>query len=147
MIAWWILDWIYLMIAWNSYHMHHIEIILGKRSNFLPKIKIPLALDIKNWGFQLKRAGGGSRDKKMQKFWKNWPLTMTIDRWPSGRPVKEPIDRFVEVGNLKSPPTLHFSPAFLHSLKLLYIHASISHFWPDFGPIASCGLDFGTPWG
>ncbi|RVW90299.1 Retrovirus-related Pol polyprotein from transposon RE2 [Vitis vinifera] len=67
---------------------------------------------------------------------------ITLEFWST---VKEPIDRFVRAGNLKSPPALHFSPAFLHSLKLLYIHASISQFWPDFGPIASCGLDFGTP--
>ena len=26
-----------------------------------------MALDIKNWGFQLKRVGGGSRNKKKQK--------------------------------------------------------------------------------
>ena len=34
---------------------------------FGPKIKIPLALDIKNWGFQLKMVGRGSRDEKMHK--------------------------------------------------------------------------------
>ena len=35
---------------------------------FQPKIKIPLALGIKTWGFQLKRAGGGSKNEKMRNF-------------------------------------------------------------------------------
>ena len=60
--------------------MHHIEIILGKMSNFLPKIKIPLALDIKNWGFQLKRARGGSRDKKMQQNLEKLTVDQAVDR-------------------------------------------------------------------
>ena len=54
---------------------------LRKNVKFWPKIKIPLALDIKNWGFQLKRARGGSQDKKMPKNW-------TVDRWPRGRPIR-----------------------------------------------------------
>ena len=37
--------------------------------NFLPKIKIPLALSIKNWGIQLekKNAEGGLRNEKVHK--------------------------------------------------------------------------------
>ena len=58
-----------------------------------------MALDIKNWGFQLKMAEGGSRDKKkQQKFGK-----LTVD---------QAVDRFVRAGNLKRPPppssALHF---------------------------------------
>ena len=47
--------------------MHHIDIHLVKWSIFLPKIKIPLALGIKNWGFQLKRVEEGSQDEKTYK--------------------------------------------------------------------------------
>ena len=38
--------------------------------NFQPKMKIPFSLGIKNWGFQLKRAGGGSQNEKLCKNWK-----------------------------------------------------------------------------
>ena len=51
-----------------------------------------MALDIKNWGFQLKRAGGGSRDKNTQKNWKM--KTLTVD---------QAVDRFVGAGSLKGP--------------------------------------------
>ena len=34
---------------------------------FQPKIKILLALGIKNWGLQLKRVGGGSQNEKVHK--------------------------------------------------------------------------------
>ena len=47
--------------------MHHIDIYLDKWSNFDLKIKIPLALGIEKWGFQLKKAGGGSQDDKFHK--------------------------------------------------------------------------------
>ena len=47
--------------------MHHIDIYLDKLSNFDQKIKIPLALDIKNWGFQLKMTRRGSEKEKMHK--------------------------------------------------------------------------------
>ena len=40
---------------------------LRKKVKFCPKIKIPLALDIKIWGFQLKKVGEGSQDKKKHK--------------------------------------------------------------------------------
>ena len=50
---------------------------LRKMVKFWPKIKIPLALDIKNWGFQLKRARWGSRDEKMHK-------NRSVDRWLGG---------------------------------------------------------------
>ena len=116
-----------------------------KEVQFWPKIKILVALDIKNWGFQLKRVGGGSRDKKMQENLEK--LTVDHDCWLGGRPVEEPVDRFVGARNLKSLLTLHFSPVLLHSLKSLHIPASRIPFWPDFGPIAGCGLDFGMPWG
>ena len=38
--------------------------------NFLPKIKTPLALGIKSWGFQLKMAEEGSQNEKVCKNWK-----------------------------------------------------------------------------
>ncbi|KAL6335988.1 hypothetical protein AAG906_003615 [Vitis piasezkii] len=60
-----------------------------------------------------------------------------------GRIMRQENQSTVRWGNLKAP-VLHFSPAFLHSLKPLHISASRSHFWPDFGPIVGCGLDFGT---
>ena len=68
---------------------------LGNRSIFDQKFKIPLALNIKNWGFQLKKAGRGSRDKKMQENLENltvdhgrWPLTRRSTGWGTGRPVR-----------------------------------------------------------
>ena len=39
-----------------------------------------MALDIKNWGFQLKRAGGGSQDKKTQEKLENVTVDQAIDR-------------------------------------------------------------------
>ena len=59
-------------------------------------------------------------------------------------PVDQAVDRFVEAGNLKSLPALHFSLVLLYTLKTLHIPASRSQFWQDFGPFASCGFDFGT---
>ena len=52
-----------------------------------PKIKIPLALGIKNWGFQLKKAGGGSQNEKMCNFEKS----KVIDH------IDQAVDRFVGV--------------------------------------------------
>ncbi|RVW73503.1 hypothetical protein CK203_060022 [Vitis vinifera] len=69
--------------------------------------------------------GGGSRDKKMQKIW----------------PVDQAVDRFVGAGNLKRPPTLHFSPVLLHTLKTLHIPTSRS-FRGDFSLTACLKLGF-----
>ena len=123
-------SWIYLMIAWISYHMHHIEIILGKKVKFWLKIKIPLALDIKIWGFQLKRVGGGSWDKKKQKIG-----LLTVD---------QAVDRFVGAEDLKRLPCFIFSTVLLHSLKTLHIPASWNQFGQDLGPFAGLGVDFGS---
>ena len=54
-----------------------------KEVKFWLKNKILVALDIKNWGFQLKRAGGGSRDKKVQQNLEK----LIVDRWPGGQLV------------------------------------------------------------
>ena len=110
---------------------------LRKKVKFWPKIKIPLALDIKNWGFQLKKVGRGSRDKKMQKFY-------TIDHWPSSRSVEELVDRFVEAGNLKRPPRVISLTVFLISLKTLHLLASRDYFGLILGLIEGFGVDFGT---
>ena len=96
-------------ISYASYRNNH-----RKNVKFWPKIKIPVALDIKNWGFQLKRAGGGSRDKKMQQNLEKLTVDhdrwlLTVDRWPSSRLVEEPVDRFVGVENLKRPPARFIS--------------------------------------
>ena len=83
--------------------------ILREMVKFWPKIKIPLALDIKNWGFQLKMAMAGSQDKKKHKKLEHWPLTKrSIGSW-TGRPVRRGWE-------FKEPPTLyflHYSPPFL----------------------------------
>ena len=88
-------------ISYASYRNNH-----RKEVKFWPKIKIPVALDIKNWGFQLKRVVGGSQDKKMQeKLQKNWPLTMSLT-------IDQAVDRFVEAENLKRPRARFISPIF-----------------------------------
>ena len=79
---------------------------LRKKVKFWPKIKIPVALDIKIWGFQLKRAEGGSRDKKMQENFEK----LTVDRWLGDRSVEGPVDQFVGAENLKRPPCASFIP-------------------------------------
>ena len=48
---------------------------------------------------------------------------------------------FVGAGNLKSPPTLHFSLVLLHTLKTLHILASRDHFGLDFGLLEGFGAD------
>ena len=69
-----------------------------------------------------------------------------FDRWPWPLTVDQAVDRFVGAGNLKRPPTLHFSPVFLHTLKTLHIPATKSQFWQDLIPFPGCGVDFGTFW-
>ena len=59
--------------------MHHIDIYLDKWSNFDQKSKFPWQSSIKNWGFQLKMAGGESRDKKLHKIEKLTALTWRPD--------------------------------------------------------------------
>ena len=86
-------------------------------------------------------AGGGSRDKKMQKI---GPLT--DDLWPNGRPVEESVDQFIGVGNLKRPSRVISLTVLLHSLKTLHIPASRDHFGLDFGLIEGFGVDLGTLW-
>ena len=90
-----------------------------------------MALDIKNWGFQLKRARGGSRDKKKHK--KIGALT-----------VDQAVDRFVGARDLKRLPRFIFSIVLLHSLKTLHIPASRDQFGQDLGPFAGLIVDFGT---
>ena len=61
----------------------------------------------------------------------------------SGRQVHEPVDRFVEAGNLKSPLRVIFFTGLIHSLKTLHIPASRDHFGLDFGLIEGLGVDLG----
>ena len=78
--------------------------ILRKMVKFWQKtIKIPLALDKKNWGFQLKRPGGGSQDEKMHK-------NQSVDCWPGGRPVRWGVA-------LNTPLAPHFFTCFLWFFK------------------------------
>ena len=89
------------MIAWNSYHMHHIKIILGKKSNFDQKSKFSWHWTSKIGDFNWK--GQGEGDHEIRKC-KNW----TVDCWPSGRPVEESVNWFVEAGNLNPPSRFIF---------------------------------------
>ena len=73
--------WIYPLIAWISCHRHHINIYLGKWSNFDQKIKIPLALDIKNLGISTEK--GGRRIMRRENAQQS--KHCCIDRWPDGR--------------------------------------------------------------
>ena len=98
---------------------------LRKKVKFWPKIKILLALSIKNWGFQLKRAGGGSWDKEMHK---NRSVDR-VDHWPGGRSVEEPVDRFLGAKNLKSLPRLSFSPISSGSSTFVSFQLSSRDFW------------------
>ena len=91
-------------ISYASYRNNH-----RKEVKFWPKIKILVALDIKNWGFQLKMAGEGSREKKMQQSFEklivdhdHWPLTMQSTGWATGRPVCRGWE-------FKTPPTCFIS--------------------------------------
>ena len=142
----WYYSWIYPMIGWNSYHMHHIEIILGKRSIFDQKSKFPWHWTSRIGDFNWKGHGEDHETRKCNKIWKNWLLTMTVDRWPGGWPVEEPVDQFVGAGNLKSPLVLHFSHFLLHSLPPLHIPASRGHFRLDFGLIEGLDLFLGRIW-
>ena len=57
---------------------------------FQPKIKISLALGIKNWRLQLKRAERGSHNEKVRNFEKLKIVNhvdQTVDRSSCGRPV------------------------------------------------------------
>ena len=49
-----------------------------------------MALDIKNWGFQLKRAGEDHGTRILKKIGKcnRWPLTKRSTGWGTGRPVR-----------------------------------------------------------
>ena len=49
--------------------MHHIDICLDN-GEILAKNQNSLGIGIKNWGFQLKRAGGESQNEKVCKNWK-----------------------------------------------------------------------------
>ena len=106
---------------------------LRKKVKFWPKIKIPLALDKKNWGFQLKRVEGRSRDKKKHKKLEHWPLT-----------IDQAFYRFVGAGDLKRLPRFIFSTVLFYSLKTLHIFASRDQFRPNLGPFTGLGVDFGT---
>ena len=125
-------------ISYASYRNNH-----RKKVKIWPKIKIHVALDIKNWGFQLKRAGRGSRDKKMQENLEK----LTVDRWPGDRPVEESVDRFVRAENLKRPPRASFIPFSPPKLAAPSHPCFPKTFWPDFKPIIGWGLDFGTDLG
>ena len=50
--------------------MHHIDIYLDNDQFFFIKNQNSLGIGIKNWGFQLKRAGGESQNEKVCKNWK-----------------------------------------------------------------------------
>ena len=114
---------IYLLIAWISCHMHHIDIYLDN-GQFQPKIKILLTLGIKNWGFQLKRVGRGSKNEKMHRSWKVKLLTALTRQ--STRP--RPIDQFIGIGVLNSLPCFIFSPISSGSSRALSIQLSMSDF-------------------
>ena len=94
-------------ISYASYRNNHRNEV-----KFWPKIKILVALDIKNWGFQLKRVGRGSRDKKMQENLEKltvdhdrWPLTRRSTGWGTGRSVRRGWE-------FKKPPARFISPIF-----------------------------------
>ena len=57
-------------ISYASYRTSYIDIYLENGQFFLPKIKIPLALGIKNWEIQLKKAWKGLRNEKVWRKWK-----------------------------------------------------------------------------
>ena len=110
--------------------MHHIEIILGKRSNFDHKSKFLWHWTSKNWGFKLKKAERGSRDKKIPKIG-----ALTVD---------QAVDRFVGAENLKKPPRVIYFTVFLFSLKTLHLPTSKDYFGLILGPIEGFEVDFGT---
>ena len=129
-------------ISYASYRNNH-----RKEVKFWPKIKILVALDIKNWGFQLKMAGEGSREKKMQQSFEklivdhdHWPLTMQSTGWATGRPVC----RGWEFKTL--PRALHFSHFLLQSLPPLHIPVSKGDFGLDFELIEGLDLLLGRIW-
>ena len=71
---------------------------LENRSIFDQKSKFPWHWTSKIGDFNWKELGritGQEYSKKLE--------NVTVDHWPSGRPVEEPVDRFVGVGNLKGP--------------------------------------------
>ena len=86
--------------------------------NFWPKIKIPLALGIKYWGFQLKKAEGGSWDEKMHKIWKLTVLT-----------VDQVVDRFVRASDLNTSSRFIFFPISFGYLSVLLIQLPRRDFW------------------
>ena len=108
---------IYLLIAWISCHMHHIDIYLDNEQ-ISTKIKIPFALCIKNWGFQLKRAGGGSQNEKMHKKMKSQNV----------HHVDQAVDQFVRIRVLKGLPRFIFSLVSSGSSRALSIQLSNSIF-------------------
>ena len=110
MIAWWILDWIYLMIAWNFISYASYRNNLRKKVKFWPKIKIPLALDIKNWGFQLKMAGGITRQENAKNL-DPWPLTKRSTGWGTDQPVR----RAWELKEALARYFSHYSPPLLEN--------------------------------
>ena len=86
-------------ISYASYRNNH-----RKEVKFWPKIKIPLALDIKKLRISTEKSRGRiTRQENATKFGKiyRWPRLLTVDRWPIGRPVrrgwefKKPPPRFI----------------------------------------------------
>ena len=90
----WYYSWLYPMIAWISYHLHHIEIIIGKRSNFDQKSKFPRHWTSKIGDFNWKGQGEDHETRKCNKFFKK------IDRWPWPLTADQAVRR---AGNLKHP--------------------------------------------
>ena len=84
---------------------------------FRPKIKIPLTLGIKNWGFQLKKTGGITKQENEQKM-----KSQNVDR------VDQVVDQFVRIGVLKGLLRFIFSLVSSGSLRPLPIQLSKSIF-------------------
>ena len=89
--------------------MLHIDIYLDKWLNFDQKIKIPLALGIKNWRFQLKMAKEGSRNEKIHKSQTVDRVDQAVNRTRIGRSICRDWG-FKETHALCF---LHYSPPFL----------------------------------
>ena len=94
--------------------------ILRKCSNFDQKNKIPLALGIKNCGFQLKMVGTGSQNEKVCKMEKSKLLT-TLTRRSTGLGS---VNRSFGFMDIKRLPRFIFYTVFLHFFRVFLVLAS-----------------------
>ena len=115
-------------MSYTSYKTSY-RYILRKWSILLPKIKIPLALSIKNWGNQLKKAWRGwwnGNVRKKEKSEALIALTRQLIRWG-------PVSRFVRNENFKS--LLRFIFYIVSSILQAILLVLASRDW------FQCGLD------